>query len=131
MESNSPVKYALDAGLTTRQEINADTPILNLQLLDDDGNPIRFPSGGGEVQLKAATKTTLGGIKMANAVADTAGSAVGKLATLSSDVTVGVDQYNQLVTAINQIIDRMNAIQTTQDELLANLRGCGVIDPNS
>lgn len=130
MESNSPVKYALDAGLTTRQQISADTPVLNLQLLDDDGNPIRFPSGGG-TQLQAATKTTLGGIKMGNAVADTAGSAIGTLATLDSGATVGVDQYNQLVTAINQLIDRTNAIQTTQDELLANLRGCGVIDASA
>lgn len=131
MESNSPVKYALDAGLTTRQQISADTPVLNLQLLDDDGNPIRFPSSGGGTELQPATKTTLGGIKMGNAVADTAGSAIGTLATLDSDATVGVDQYNQLVTAINQLIGRTNAIQTTQDELLANLRGCGVIDASA
>lgn len=129
MESNSPVKYALDAGLTTRQEINADTPILNLQLLDGDGNPIRFPSGGG-TQLQPATKTTLGGVKMANAIGDPSTTTIGTLVALEGD-TVSVDQVNQIVTQLNTVIGGLNEVIETQKQLLSNLRGSGVIDASA
>lgn len=41
------VKYAVDAGLTSSDQVDADQPVLELQLLDEGGNPIRFPSGEG------------------------------------------------------------------------------------
>ena len=130
MESNSPVKYALDAGLTTRQEINADTPILNLQLLDEDGNPIRFPSSGGGTQLQPATKTTLGGVKMANAIGDPSTTTIGTLVALEGD-TVNVDQVNQIITQLNTVIGSLNEVIETQKQLLSNLRGSGVIDASA
>lgn len=42
------VKYAVDAGLTAKDQLDADQPVLELQLLDGEGNPIRFPSGEGQ-----------------------------------------------------------------------------------
>jgi len=213
------VKYAVDAGLTSSDQVDANQPVVELQLLDDDGNPIRFSSGAGPagpqgpagpagpqgpagpagpkgdagaqgpqgpagaaagfgtptatvdqttgtatVTVSAsgpdtakvfafkftglkgekgdkgdpgsaaaaasvldASASTRGVVLQASAVADTAGAAIGTLTTLDAGATVGVEQYNQLVTTINQLVERTNAIQTTQNELLASLRSAGIL----
>ena len=41
------VKYAVDAGLTAKDQLDDDQPVMELQLLDEGGNPIRFSSGAG------------------------------------------------------------------------------------
>ena len=204
------VKYAVDAGLTAKDQLDDDQPVMELQLLDEGGNPIRFSSGAGPagpqgpagpkgdagaqgpqgpagaaagfgtptatvdqttgtatVTVSAsgpdtakvfafkfsglkgekgekgdkgdpgsaaaaasvldASASTRGVVLQASAVADTAGTAIGTLATMDGGATVGVEQYNQLVNTINQLVERTNAIQATQNELLASLRSAGIL----
>ena len=42
------VKYAVDAGLTAKDQLDDEQPVMELQLLDEGGNPIRFSSGAGQ-----------------------------------------------------------------------------------
>ena len=120
----TPTKFIMDAGLTQRQQIPDGTPIMIGQLLDEDGNPIRM---GGELQ--PASKTQLGGVKMSNAIADTEGAVIEAMQALTGTGTdpATINQVNVAVGKLNDAIARINAIQTTQDKILANLRGSGVI----
>lgn len=47
-DDQSAIMYAEDAGLTARNQMDPEQPIKKIQLVDDDGNPIRFSSGAGQ-----------------------------------------------------------------------------------
>lgn len=195
-DTNSAIMYAHDAGLTARNQMDPEQPIKAIQLLDDDGNPIRFSSGAGErgpqgpagaaagfgaptatvdqttgtatvtvsasgpdtakvfafkfaglkgekgdkgdkgdpgaagasYTLPAATTTTLGGIKMANAIADPETTTVGTMSAFSTGAAPTEDNLNQVVTQVNNIVTALNTVIETQKEILAKLRGNGVIE---
>lgn len=130
-DTNSAIMYAHDAGLTARNQMDPEQPIKAIQLLDDDGNPIRFPSdseSGDAYVLPAATTTALGGIKMANAIADPDTSTIGQLSAFSTGSAPTEDNLNQVVTQVNTIATALNTVIETQKEILAKLRGNGVIE---
>lgn len=113
------IKYAMDAGLTKREQIDPEQPIMELQLLDDDGNPTRIIGSGGAT-VGAATKDTRGTVLMANSVSDPKVTTITPLSD-GAELTVAVAKVNELVNGVN-------AIMTALDQLLANLRGSGVIE---
>lgn len=128
-DTNSAIMYAQDAGLTARNQMDPEQPIKAIQLLDEDGNPIRFPSeSGGTYTLPAATTTALGGIKMANAIADPDTSTIGQLSAFSTGSAPTEENLNQVVTQVNNIATALNTVIETQKEILTKLRGNGVIE---
>lgn len=48
------VKYAVDAGLTSSDQLDDDQPVMELQLLDEGGNPIRIGGAGQQGPAGAA-----------------------------------------------------------------------------
>lgn len=127
-DDQSAIMYAEDAGLTARNQMDPEHPIKKIQLVDDDGNPIRFSSGAGpSYTLPAATTAALGGVKMATAVADPTASTIGTVTALNGE-TVTVANVNQVITSLNTTIGALNDVVTKQKQLLANLRSAGVIN---
>ena len=129
-DTNSAIMYAQDAGLTARSQIDPEQPIKAIQLLDEDGNPIRFPNGAAAASytMPAASLTAIGGIKMANAIADPDTSTIGQLSAFSTGSAPTEDNLNQVVTQVNTIAMALNTVIETQKEILAKLRGNGVIE---
>lgn len=121
-DTNSAIMYAQDAGLTARNQMDPEQPIKSIQLLDEDGNPIRFPNGAA-----AASLTAIGGIKMATAVADPTASTISTVEALDGE-TVTVANVNAVITSLNTTIGALNDVVTKQKQLLANLRAAGVIE---
>lgn len=137
IDDNSATMYAEDAGLTARDQMDPEQPIKKIQLIDNDGNPIRFSSGAGQpgaagapgtsYTLPAATTAALGGVKKATAVADPTASTIGTVTALDGE-TVTVANVNQVITSLNTTIGALNDVVTKQKQLLANLRTAGVIE---
>lgn len=129
-DTNSAIMYAQDAGLTARNQMDPEQPIKAIQLLDEDGNPIRFPNGAAAASytMPAASLTALGGIKMANAIADPDTTTIGQLSAFSTGSAPTEENLNQVVTQVNNIATALNTVIETQKEILAKLRGNGVIE---
>ena len=129
-DTNSAIMYAQDAGLTARNQMDPEQPIKAIQLLDEDGNPIRFPNGvaAASYTMPAASLTAIGGIKMANAIADPDTSTIGQLSAFSTGSAPTEENLNQVVTQVNNIATALNTVIETQKEILAKLRGNGVIE---
>ena len=125
-DTNSAIMYAQDAGLTARNQMDPEQPVKKIQLVDDDGNPIRF-SSGASYTLPAATTAALGGVKKATAVADPTASTIGTVTALDGE-TVTVANVNTVITSLNTTIGALNDVVTKQKQLLANLRSAGVIE---
>lgn len=126
----TPMKVFMDSGLTTGEQVPKNVPVVNAVFLDTDGNPVRVGGGGGAEAVPKATTAKVGGILMANSIADPSGTTIGDLATIDGE-TVTVDNLNQVITQVNNMADLINEVLTTQKELLAKLRGCGVIDQSA
>lgn len=123
-----PMKVFMDSGLTIGEQVPKNVPVVNAVFLDTDGNPVRV--GGGAEAISKATTVKVGGILMANSIADPSGTTIGDLATIDGE-TVTVDNLNQVITQVNNMANLVNEVLTTQKELLAKLRGCGVIDQSA
>lgn len=129
-DTNSAIMYAQDAGLTARNQMDPEQPIKSIQLLDEDGNPIRFPNGAAAARytMPAASLTAIGGIKMADAIADPDTSTIGQLSSFNTGSAPTEENLNQVVTQVNNIATALNTVIETQKEILAKLRGNGVIE---
>ena len=90
-----------------------------------DTGPAGAP--GGSYTLPAATTAALGGVKMANSVADPTASTIGTVTALDGE-TVTVANVNTVITSLNTTIGALNDVVAKQKQLLANLRNAGVID---
>lgn len=93
-----------------------------------DTGPAGAP--GASYTLPAATTAALGGVKMANAVADPTATTQTTLEAISGD-SVTVANVNNVITQLNTTINNLNDAIAKQKQLLANLRSAGIIGPNA
>lgn len=185
------MKIFMDAGLSSKEEVPEDVPVVNATFLNSEGEPVSIGAGGqpgpagtpagfgtptatvdqttgtanvtvtasgpdtakvfafkftgikGEkgdpgaagapgatYTLPAATTAALGGVKMANAVADPTASAQSTVEALDGE-TVTVADVNNVITQLNTTINNLNDAIAKQKQLLANLRSAGIIGPNA
>lgn len=96
----------------------------------EKGDPGAAGAPGASYTLPAATTAALGGVKMANAVADPTASAQGTVEALDGE-TVTVANVNNVITQLNTTITNLNDAIAKQKQLLANLRSAGIIGPNA
>lgn len=96
----------------------------------DKGDPGAAGAPGASYTLPAATTAALGGVKMANAVADPTASTIGTVTALDGE-TVTVTDANQIITSLNTTIGALNDAIAKQKQLLANLRTAGIIGPSA
>ena len=96
----------------------------------DKGDQGAAGTPGATYTLPAATTAALGGVKMANAVADPTATTQATLEAISGD-SVAVTDVNNVITQLNTTINNLNDAIAKQKQLLANLRSAGIISPSA
>ena len=132
----TPIKVFMDSG---ESDVDPDVPVINATFLNTEGEPVNIGAGGqpgpagapgATYTLPKATTAALGGVKMANAVADPTATTQSTLEALSGD-SVAVADVNNVITQLNTTINNLNDAIAKQKQLLANLRSAGIIGPNA
>lgn len=96
----------------------------------DKGDTGATGAPGASYTLPAATTAALGGVKMANAVADPTATTQGTVEAIDGEA-VTVADVNEVITQLNTTITNLNDAIAKQKQLLANLRSAGIISPNA
>ena len=123
----TPIKVFMDSG---ESDVDPDVPVINATFLNTEGDPGAAGAPGATYTLPKATTAALGGVKMANAVADPTATTQSTLEALSGD-SVAVADVNNVITQLNTTINNLNDAIAKQKQLLANLRSAGIIGPNA
>lgn len=114
----TPTKIIHAKAGTTSADIPSGQPVMEAVFVDDRGNPT-----GYQKEFVLEFDNNIG-------VGDPTATGQGTLVTISGE-TVTVDNVNQVITQLNTTITNLNEVIETQKQLLANLRGAGIIDASA
>lgn len=101
-------------------------PVINAKIINqkqDKTTPTIELAVDGGITIAKASKTAIGGVLQANPIKDPSFT---NLDVIQPEATL-----DDVIEALNTVIDNCDNLHTSMDRLLANLRGSGVIDRDS